>query len=215
MIYKPGSSQLKSYLNPTRSAIPESSQLKSYLKLIIDKGTNMTNHNPNILECQSCYHSVISQTHAHKCNTCSMYEIKEFYISPEFKPMMTFGLGGCTALLMVFFTKDTNIIYKVVLGHHPIKENILTWFNKYYTQDYNIVIIIKTPGEYKKENEKWILVPKNKEYWELYIQKDNCKLILESYNLAMSTDFNNSLYFKINNGPKYSDIYGKYIDINY
>ena len=175
----------------------------------------MTNHNPNILICQSCYNSVISQIHANKCNTSMMYEIKEFYISPEFKPMMTFGLGGCTALLMVFFSKDTNQVKKVVLGHHPIKENILKWFQEYYTPDYNIVIIIKIPGEYKKENEKWTLVPKNKEYWELYIQKDNCKLILESYNLMMSTDFNNSLYFKINNGPKYSDIYGRYIDINY
>lgn len=227
MIYKPGSSQLKSYLNPTRSAIPESSQLKSYLKLtrsaILEsanntiKGTNMTNHNPNILECQSCYHSVISQIHANRCNTSSMYEIKEFYISPEFKPMMTFGLGGCTALLMVFFSKDTNQVKKVVLGHHPIKENILKWFREYYTQDYNIVIIIKTPGNYKKVNDfkYYILVPEDEEYWELYIQKDNCKLILESYNLLESTDFNNSLYFKIKDGPKYSDIYGRYIDINY
>ena len=144
-----------------------------------------------------------------------MYEIKEFYILPEFKPMMTFGLGECTALLMVFFIKDTNEVKKVVLGHHPIKENILEWFRKYYTQDYNIVIIIKTPEEYKEENEKWTLVPKNKEYWELHIQNNNCKLILESYSLWEVKAFNNELYFKIKDGPKYSDIYGKYIDINY
>ena len=171
-----------------------------------------------VLECETCHHPITSQTHAQKCHTTSMYEICEFYISPEFKPMMTFGLGGCTALLMVFFTKDTNIVYKVVLGHHPIKENILTWFNKYYTQDYNIVIILKTPSNYEKENGKWILVPENKEYWELNIQKDNCKLIIESYNLNCCREdkiYNSTLYFKMNNGPKYSDIYGRYIDINY
>ena len=95
------------------------------------------------------------------------------------------------------------------------------WYNFYfvsgtsYTQDYNIVIIIKTPEEYKEENEKWTLVPKNKEYWELHIQNNNCKLILESYSLWEVKAFNNELYFKIKDGPKYSDIYGKYIDINY
>ena len=148
-----------------------------------------------------------------------MYEVKVSIISPEFKPMMTYGLGGCTVLLMVYFTKDTNKVYKVVLGHHPEKEYILSWFTRYYTLYYNIVTIIKTPGEYIKEGEHWITKGDNQEYWISNITKDNCKLILEPYNLNKrfndKTKFNSSLYFKMQPGPKYSDNYGRYIDINY
>ena len=171
------------------------------------------------LECQACYHLVTSPEHRDRCSTSSMYEVKESIISSEFKPMMTYGLGGCTALLMVFFTKDTNIVYKVVLGHHPIKENILSWFNKYYTPNYNIVTIIKTPEEYQKEGDKWITVTKNQEYWISNITKDNCKLILEPYTLLHQSNdkkkFASSLYFNMQPGPKYSNNYGRYIDINY
>ena len=171
------------------------------------------------LQCQVCLNLVTSPEHIDRCNTSSMNEVKESIISPEFKPMMTYGLGGCTALLMVYFTKDTNIVYKVVLGHHPIKENILLWFIKYYTQDYNIVTIIKTTQKYQKEGDKWITVTENQEYWISNITRDNCKLILEPYNLNKKngdeTKFNSSLYFKMQPGPKYSDIYGTYIDINY
>jgi hypothetical protein len=72
-----------------------------------------------------------------------MYQVNQRLMSDNFKPMMTFGLCGCTALLMVFFTKDTNTVFKVVLGHDPSKESILSWFTRYYTEDYNIVTIIK------------------------------------------------------------------------
>jgi len=184
---------------------------KKYLNLKIQYG--------GTLICQACFHLVTSPEHRDRCNTSSMYQVNKFIISPEFKPMMTYGLGECTALLMVYFTKDTNMVYKVVLGHHPIKENILLWFTEYYTQDYNIVTIIKTPGEYIKEGEKWIMKGNNQEYWVSNITKDNCKLILEPYGLMQMSDdktkFNSSLYFKMQPGPKYSDNYGRYIDINY
>ena len=171
------------------------------------------------LTCQSCKNSVTSQEHRNMCSTSTMYQVKESIILPDFKPMMTYGLEGCTALLMVFFNKDTNAVYKVVLGHHPIKENILEWFNRYYTQDYNIVTIIKTPEEYIKEGEKWITVKKNQEYWISNTIKDNCKLIIESYSMFIvmsdTTRFNSSLYFKMDPTPKYSDNYARYIDITY
>jgi hypothetical protein len=183
------------------------------------KYLDLKNQYGGTLICQLCYKLITSPEHRDRCNTCSMYQVKESIISHEFKPMMTYGLGACTALLMVFFTKDTNIVYKVVLGHHPIKENILQWFTKYYTQDYNIITIIKTPEEWIKEGEKWITVKENQEYWISNITKDNCKLILESYSLFQNsedkTKFNSSLYFKMEPGPKYSDNYGRYIDINY
>ncbi len=194
------------------------SYLQKYLKYK-KKYLNLKNQYGGTLTCQACFYLVTSPEHRDRCSTSSMYEVKESIISPEFKPMMTFGLNGCTALLMVYFTKDTNIVYKVVLGHHPIKENILSWFTKYYKDNYNIVTIIKTPEDYQKEAEKWVTVAKNNEYWVSNITKDNCKLILEPYSLSQmasdKTKFNSSLYFKMRPGPKYSDNYGRYIDINY
>jgi hypothetical protein len=96
-----------------------------------------------VLKCQSCRYPVTSEEHMHRCITSSMYQVNQRLMSDNFKPMMTFGLCGCTALLMVFFTKDTNTVFKVVLGHDPSKESILSWFTRYYTEDYNIVTIIK------------------------------------------------------------------------
>ena len=173
----------------------------------------------NVLTCQLCFNKITSSKHRENCNICNMFEVKESIITDDFTPMMTYGLGGCTALLMVFFTKDTNEAYKVVFGHNPFKEKILEWFERYYISDYNIVTIIKTPVEYQKKEDKCIGVPKNQEYWITTITKDNCKLILESYSLMRcffdTTYFNSSLYFKINHGPKYSDSFGRFIDISY
>ena len=172
----------------------------------------------NPLTCQTCYSYVTNQTHNDSCTNISMYQIKESIISTNFKPAMTYGLGGCTVLLMVFFTKDTNTPIKYVLGHHPIKEDILKWFHQYYTHQYNIVTIIKSPEEYIKINDKWNTQISNEDYWIYNIKKYNCKLILESYSLNQNsydkTKFNSSLYFIIkNNITKYSDCYGRYIDI--
>jgi hypothetical protein len=174
----------------------------------------------HILECQLCYKPVTSLEHLAKCTTTYMCEINESIISPDFKPMMTYGLCGCTALLMVFFTTDTNMVYKVVLGHYSIKEDILAWFNKYYTSEYNIITIIKTPGSYVKGiDEKWNLEADNNKYWTENMIKYNCKLILEGYGLEEKNDhvtmFNSSLYFKMSPGPKYSDNYGVYNDIKF
>ena len=77
-----------------------------------------------------------------------MYGINQYIITPDFKPLMTFGLCGCTAMIMVFFDKIENQCYKVVLGHHPEKEEIKKWYSHYYNNEYNIVIIIKSPGNY-------------------------------------------------------------------
>ena len=75
--------------------------------------------------CNHCFSTIISDKHKNECNTINMYEVIECIIKPDSKNMMTFGLGGCTAIIMVFFTKDTNIPYKIIFGHHPIKNNVL------------------------------------------------------------------------------------------
>ncbi len=162
------------------------------------------------MECQSCYNPINSLIHSNKCITVMMDQIKESIISAEFKPMMTFGLGGCTAILMVFFTKDTNIPYKVVLGHSPDKIQILHWFEQYYHNDYNIVSVIKTPGEWTQIDGKYELKVEYEKYFDF-----NCKLIFEPYKklIDLSDIFNSSLYFKMDPIPKYSDRYGGYHDI--
>ena len=55
---------------------------------------------------------------------------------------MTYGLNACTVILMILFTKDTNTQYSIIFGHHTIKSNILEWFTRYYTEDYNINIYL-------------------------------------------------------------------------
>ena len=172
-----------------------------------------------VLICQLCNHTITSQEHHTTCNTIMMCDIKESIVSSEFKPMMTFGLGGCTVLLMVFFTKDTNSVCNIVFGHHYSKNTILEWFTNYYKEEYNIIIIIKTPGEYENKNGKWYMVAKEPEYWHSNIKKDNLKIIIEPYNLSQTYHgnnvFNSTLYFKTQPKLQYSDCNGRYIDINY
>jgi hypothetical protein len=79
---------------------------------------------------------VTSEEHMDKCNTVSKYGIMDFEDrggGAEFKPVMTYGLWNCTALLMVFFRPSDNeeeedIPFKVVLGHHRSAEQVATWF---------------------------------------------------------------------------------------
>jgi hypothetical protein len=98
--------------------------------------------------------------------------IIESLIFDAFKPMMTYGLVGCTALLMVFLTKD-NVVHRVVLGHDASTEKIEEWFIDKYKlgQDYNIVTVIKTPGEYQKDGDTWKFIAKKQEYWDKLIKK--------------------------------------------
>ncbi len=172
----------------------------------------------NILSCQSCKCFVTSPEHFQKCTNVTMYEIRESIVTPNFKPMMTYGLGGCTVLLMVFFDKYTKHPFKIVLGHHPDKECILQWFNKLYTDYFDVVTIIKTPETFEKKDEKWITKISNEEFWNDNIGS-RCKLILEPYSLFRRFDditcFESSLYFKMDSIPKYSNNYGNYININY
>ena len=176
-----------------------------------------TPHRPSVLTCQSCMFPITSKGHRDNCFTITMWTIRKI-ITPDFKPMMTYGLGSCTALLMVFFIPNTTIVNQIIFGHHPIKEDILKWFSKYYTKNYNIVTIIKTPGDYIKEGGEWKIITENKEYWEMSLIKDNCKLIIESYSLYNgpndTTHYNSSLYFTMREGiPNYSDNYGRRIKI--
>ena len=164
------------------------------------------------LVCDSCHHSITSKEHYLLCRTVSMYQIVESYVDSDFKPMMTFGLGGCTAIIMVFFKSGKCI--KVVMGHHPFRDYITEWYQKYKSDDYNIVIIIKSPGEYIKEDEKYIFKANDEDYYKDLI--DYGHLIFEPYPKSISFDeslFVRTLYFKIDPHPSYSNKYGGFIEI--
>ena len=171
--------------------------------------------------CNHCYSSVISEKHNNECNTISMYQVIECIIKPETKNMMTFGLNGCTAIIMIFFTKDTNLPYKIIFGHHPTKNNVLMWYKTYYDSRYNIITYIKSPGDYQKTSEYFTLVMYNENYWKDNMNESNNTIILEPYSKIMKSyfgskhdiDYNSTLYLKIHPDIQYTNCDGKYIKI--
>ena len=176
-----------------------------------------------IMTCDHCYSTIFSEKHNNECNTINMYQVIECIIKPDSKNMMTYGLNGCTAIIMVFFKKDTNKPYKIIFGHHPIKNNILTWYKTYYDSKYNIVTCIKSPGYYEKRGEHFTMVIHDENYWKDAMNESNNTLILEPYSKIikiccssddyLNFDYNSTLYLKIYPEIKYTNCYGKYINI--
>jgi hypothetical protein len=176
--------------------------------------------NSGVMICDTCHYPITSEKHHSSCVNIEMWQIKEqrFEATTPFKPMMTYGLGGCTAIIIVLFDKMSNEPVNVIFGHHPCKNYAFSWFTEHYSTEYNIVTIIKTPGEYVQIDSKWIMEATEKLYWEEKIIRANSKLILEPYSLNMSHDrcnFKTSLYCKFTDSLQYSDEYGRFIPIKY
>lgn len=171
--------------------------------------------------CDSCYNPITSEKHHSSCENIEMWQIKKQNVEPTipFKTMMTYGLGGCTAIIIALFDKITNKPIKVIFGHHPNKDEAFNWFNSNYSSEYNIVTVIKSPGEYVKIDSKWIMEATDKLYWEEKIIKSNSKLIIEPYSLSMrinESNFQSSLYCKyIDEKLQYNDEYGRFKTINF
>ena len=173
--------------------------------------------------CDNCLNPINNKEHYDKCSPIMMWESRVQLVDNNFKQMMTFGLGACTSIVMVFFDKNKNIPVKIFFGRHPSKNTIINWYEKNYTTKYNIVTIIKSSGEYiKREEGEYFKLEINKsEFWEQKLIKSNCKLILEPYAKSYSNDnkFNSSLYIKkgdnfdINHELLYTDNYGANIPI--
>jgi hypothetical protein len=189
------------------TTIPSSSPCASYIK-------------SQVLECQLCHRSILSKEHAERCNTVSMWQTKEFIIDETFKPIMTYGLGGCTAFMMVFYDKITNKPYKVVFSRDPSIEEILKVFTRYYSTEYNIAIVIKSPSHYEYVDKKYIKIADDEYFWLSNIKQDNCKLFFEPYS-TMINDYDDryqsesSIYLRMCSDLQYSDAYGLYHSIIY
>ena len=174
------------------------------------------------MTCYHCKSKIINDIHKKECDTVSMFQVKNVIINSDIKKMMTFGLCGCTAIIMVLFDKDTNKPYKIVFGHTPNKDSIIEWYRKYYDINYNIVTIIKSKGNYEKKDDKqyFSLVIDDDQYWTNKINQSNNTLILLAYSNIKSVnlfdfnyEFESSLYLEIFPELQYSDNYGRFIKI--
>jgi hypothetical protein len=174
--------------------------------MIVDN--NFNNNLPGALICYNCRSQITSVHHRSHCNTVFMFGLKKSnYLEPDFKPMMTYGLGGCSVLVMI--NQSTNQIF---FGHHPELSQVISWFNNIYNESNQFIVIVKSPGEWVKINEQWTMVSQFEQKIKNIFAKPNVNLILEPYNLSQSIDDNyeSSLYlFKKSDNMVYTDNNGE------
>ena len=173
--------------------------------------------------CANCFQSINSLQHITECDTIKMYQLKKQDM-PLKKKMMTYGLAGCTAIIII--DREYN---RILMGHHPEKNEVLKWFtqNYYSSSDYKYTIIIKLPGEYiENDLGKFDLKGREVKYWKNELPENpNLKIIFEPYNLnktihisvnkGSNFSYNSSLYFRQTdeNNFEYSDKYGRWVRI--
>ena len=158
--------------------------------------------------CNSCGSTIISKHHKENCNTVLMYQIHEETLNKNFKPIMTYGLGGCHAFIMI--NKNTN---HFIFIHHPFFETIKIIFNMNYNVSDNFVIILKTPGTYIKEKTEkyWKMKSENDFKQRKFLEKSNVELNIVPYNLSQIEGdvYNSTLYCNYNNNKiEYKDSQG-------
>jgi len=166
----------------------------------------------NSIQCNTCGSTVMSEYHEEKCNTVKMYQILEETLNDNFKPMMTYGLGGCHAFIMI--NKNTK---HLIFIHHPFFEMIKIIFNMYYNLSDNFTIIFKTPGTWVKEEDDkhWKMKSENESIQREFLERHNVTVNFVPYSLSQSREdiFNSTLYCNYKNKKfEYTDSQGS---INY
>jgi len=169
----------------------------------------------NSIQCYTCGSTIMSEYHSEKCNTVKMYQILEEKLNDNFKPMMTYGLGGCHAFIMI--NKNTK---HLIFIHHPFFEMIKIIFNMYYNLSDNFIIILKTPGTwFKEENDKnWKMKSENESIQRQFLERHNVTVNFVPYSLIETSKniFNSTFYCDYKNKKfEYSDSQGiiNYIDL--
>ena len=143
------------------------------------------------IHCYTCGSTIMSKYHSENCNTVSMYQILEEPLNDNFKPIMTYGLGGCHAFIMI--NKNTK---HLIFIHHPFFEMIKIIFNMNYNVTDNFIVILKTPGTYVKEDKYWELKSENEIKQRKFLERSNAEVNIVPYNLNQSEGdiFNSTLY---------------------
>lgn len=172
------------------------------------------------MNCYVCHKKVTSDLHQQQCIDTQMWCNDEQIFKSEqtFKPMMTYGLGGCTAGLMVVKEKE---LQKVMMIHDPNKDKVFKYLNKKIRQNYKkeIHIVIRTPGNYVKQKPYFTLKSKDHDYWMGFNQENQgVKIKIEPYDLAIRSgcrNYDRELYFvRKNNKNMYSDQLGRWVEID-
>ncbi len=164
--------------------------------------------------CEACCSTILSNKHADKCCTINMYQIKESILDNNFKPMMTYGLGSCTAFIMI--NKNTK---KIIFAHHPDYQIIKLFFNINYNSSDNFICILKVPGSYVKEigEDFWKLKSINESVQKKDFSKPNVEQNIVPYCLSnqFNDRYNSTLYCKYSNNKfTYTDSNGRYNHID-
>jgi hypothetical protein len=169
----------------------------------------------NSIQCNTCGSTVMSKYHSEKCNTVKMYQILEETLNDNFKPMMTYGLGGCHAFIMI--NKNTK---HLIFIHHPFFEMIKIIFNMYYNLSDNFIIILKTPGTWVKEegDKYWKMKSENESIQRQFLERHNVTVNFVPYSLNQTSGdiFNSTFYCDYKNKKfEYTDSQGSinYVDL--
>ena len=166
--------------------------------------------------CKNCGYSIISQTHQESCITVPMWGKETQMVSGKFKPMMTYGLSGCTAIIIVRWTNEQMI--DITMAHNPSAHVIKQIFQQKHNFQQKFQVVIKTPEKfYETEpgSKKWKTESEDQSFWESTVGSyENVDMTLDLYSkMSMSGDgYNSTLYVKKVNGKLvYTDSYGRYI----
>ncbi len=164
------------------------------------------------IHCYTCGSTIMSKCHSENCDTVKMYQILEETLTDNFKPMMTYGLGGCHAFIMI--NKNTK---HLIFIHHPFFEMIKIIFNMNYNVTDNFIVILKTPGIFvKDEGDKYWKIKSQDEFNQRkFLERSNVQINIVPYNLHQSEGdiFNSTLYCNYKNKKfEYTDSQG---NINY
>ena len=85
------------------------------------------------MNCMNCFNLVNSKEHFKFCKTVHMFQkILYTYNDLSIKPVMTYGLNGCIAVLIVIFDIKSNSYNDIHMIHTPIISDILNYISDIY-----------------------------------------------------------------------------------
>ena len=156
-----------------------------------------THNLSGVLICMLCNNSILDKKHREHCVTVNMYQKIEIKLSEFTKPMMTFGLAGCTAIII----KTTD---SIIMAHHPEQQQIFRWITDANINSNIEKLYIKIPHEYEKTHEgKWT-AKSTTMFDDIEVNK-----IIESYTVGSNNIYDSTLYCKmIDNNINYTNYIG-------
>lgn len=191
---------LQSILSTKLNKLNEKEKKKTPLLFKLDENEKRS----TAIQCLNCYYPITHCKHLQTCITVGMWQFKIQQISlDKFKPMMTYGLNGCTAVLGAQFNKNNGVFSSILLVHDPSKDivrnKIQSYLYMYNEAEYVSFIIIRTPIEY---DDKYIEITENESYWEGFLKFKKTLYSIEPYDrtLSLYNNYNNTLHCNMKGG---------------